>query len=188
LEIAMRKVLESTLVSADGVIGEPHSWTGQHFGEEALARALEQIRRTDTMVMGRGTYERFSTIWGKPVDEYSAAIYNMKKYVFSATLDRADWNNTEIVDEDVVATVAELKSRDGPDIVLYGHGGVGQALMQGGLLDELKLWLHPVIVGRGTLLFRPGESTDLTLAGADTTSTGVVILTYHVSHNRAFRP
>ena len=175
----MRRVVESTLISADGVIGEPHSWTGEHFGEEAVARALEQMRRTDAMVMGRGTYEMFSAIWGRPADDYSSAIYGMKKYVFSSTLDRADWNNTEVVKGDVAATVADLKTQDGQDIVLYGHGGVGQALLEGGLLDELKLWVHPVVVGRGTLLFRPGEHTGLTLAGADTTSTGVVILTYH---------
>ncbi len=175
----MRKVVESTLISADGVIGEPHSWTGEHFGADAVARALEQMRRTDAMVMGRGTYEMFSTIWGKPTDDYSSAIYNLKKYVFSSTLERADWNNTEVVKGDVVATVAELKGQDGHDIVLYGHGGVGQALLEGGLLDELKLWVHPVIVGRGTLLFRPGEQADLTLARTDTTGTGVVILTYH---------
>jgi dihydrofolate reductase len=92
-------------------------------------------------------------------------------------MERADWNNTEIVKGDVVATVAALKAQQGQDIVLYGHGGVGQALLEDGLLDELKLWLHPVVVGRGTLLFRPGEHADLTLAGADTTSTGVGILT-----------
>jgi dihydrofolate reductase len=75
----------------------------------------------------------------------------------------------------------DLLEQEGQDIVLYGHGGIGQALLEGGLLDELKLWVHPVVVGRGTLLFRPGEHTDLTLAGADTTSTGVVILTYRPS-------
>jgi|SRR5262245_401745 len=178
----MRKLVESTLISADGVIGEPHTWTGEHFGEEAVARALEQMRRTDAMVMGRGTYEMFSAIWAKPADDYSSAIYNVKKYVFSSTLERADWNNTEVVEGDVLATVAELKAQEGQDIVLYGHGGVGQALLEGGLLDEVKLWVHPVIAGRGTLLFRPGEPIGLTLAEAETTSTGVVILTYRPSN------
>jgi dihydrofolate reductase len=177
----MRRVVESTLVSADGVIGEPHTWTGEHFGEEAVVRALEQMHRTDAMIMGRGTYEMFSDTWASPADDYSSAIYNMKKYVFTSTMERANWNNTEIVKGDVVDTVAALKAQQGQDIVLYGHGGVGQALLEDGLLDELKLWVHPVVVGRGTLLFRPGEQTDLTLAGADTTSTGVVILTYHPS-------
>src|SRR5262249_10860204 len=113
---------------------------------------------------------------------YSSAIYNVKKYVFSSTLDRAEWNNTQLVKGDVVATVAELKAQDGQDIVLYGHGGVGQALLEGGLLDELKLWVHPVIVGGGTLLFRPGERTTLTLAGPETPGTGVVTPPYPPNH------
>jgi dihydrofolate reductase len=174
----MRKVLESTLISVDGVIGEPHSWTGEHFGPDAVARAVDQMRRTEVMVMGRGTYELFSTIWARPADEYSTAVYNVKKYVFSSTLARADWNNTEVIDRDVASTVGDLKAQDGGDIVLYGHGGVGQALLEGGLLDELKLWVHPLVVGRGTLLFRPGVRANLELLTTETTSTGVVIHTY----------
>ena len=68
----MRKVIESTLVSVDGVIGYPHEWTGEHFGEEAVTRALDQLTRSDAMVMGRTTYEMFSNIWSEPVDDYSA--------------------------------------------------------------------------------------------------------------------
>jgi dihydrofolate reductase len=179
----MRRVVESTLVSADGVIGEPHSWTGEHFDEEAIARALEQIHRSDAMVMGRGTYEMFSKIWAEPTDAYSSAIYNMQKYVFSSTLERADWNNAEVVKDEVVDAVTELKAKDGEDILLYGHGGVGQTLLEAGLLDELKLWVHPVIVGKGKTLYRQGEQTGLALGGVDTTSTGVVILTYRPNNN-----
>src|SRR5215813_13066416 len=124
----MRKVIESTLISAAGVIGEPHTWTGKHFGEDAVARALEQMRRTDTMVMGRGTYDMFSTMWANPTDDYSSAIYNMKKYVFSSTMERAEWNNTEVARGDVAPTVGELKAREGQDIVLYGPGVVGYGL------------------------------------------------------------
>jgi dihydrofolate reductase len=174
----MRKVVESTLISADGVIGEPHLWTGEHFGEEAVAHALERLRRTDAMVMGRNTYEMFSQIWGSPDGEYSSAIYEMPKYVFSSTLERADWNNTEIVRGDVTDAVRELKQQGDGDIILYGHGPVGQALLEADLLDELNLWVHPVIVGNGTQLFREGQKRELRLAGTKTTDTGVVILTY----------
>jgi dihydrofolate reductase len=62
--------------------------------------------------------------------------------------------------------------------VLYGHGSVGQALLEANLLDELKLWVHPVVVGDGTLLFRNGERSELKLVETKTTKTGVVILTY----------
>jgi dihydrofolate reductase len=174
----MRRVIESTLVSADGVIGEPHTWTGEHFDEEAVAHALERLRRTDAMVMGRNTYEMFSRIWPTPDNEYAAAIYNMRKYVFSSTLQRAEWNNTEIVRGGVAETVRELKQQDGGDIVLYGHGSVGQALLDAGLLDELHLWIHPIVVGGGAQLFREGSKADLRLAATKTTGTGVVILSY----------
>jgi dihydrofolate reductase len=174
----MRRVIESTLVSADGVIGEPHVWTGERFGEEAVAHALERLQRADAMVMGRNTYEMFSKLWTTPDNPYSAAIYEIPKYVFSSTLEQADWNNTQVVAGDVAATVRELKEQDGGDIVLYGHGPVGQALLEAGLLDELNLWVHPVVVGSGTLLFREGERTELRLAATETLSTGVVILTF----------
>jgi dihydrofolate reductase len=174
----MRKVIESTLVSADGVIGDPHLWTGEHFGEEATARALEQLTRSDAMVMGRRTYEMFSNIWSAPVDDYAAAVYNMRKYVFSSTLEDADWNNTTVVRGDVASAVDDLKQQAGQDIVLYGHGPVGQALLEANLLDELKLWILPVVVGSGKLLFRDGKKAELELVAADTTKTGVVIVTY----------
>jgi dihydrofolate reductase len=174
----MRRVIESTLVSADGVIGDPHVWTGEHFGEQAAAYALERLRRSDAMVMGRRTYEKFSKLWATPANEYAAAIYEMRKYVFSSTLQQADWNNTEIVRTDVAAAVRELRQQDGRDIVLYGHGPVGQALLEADLLDELNLWVHPVFVGSGTQLFREGAKTELRLAATKTTDTGVVILTY----------
>jgi dihydrofolate reductase len=174
----MRKVIESTLVSVDGVIGVPHQWTGGHFGEEAVARALEQLTRSDAMVMGRRTYEMFSNIWSEPVDDYATAIYSMRKYVFSSTLEDADWNNTAVVRGDVASAVHDLKQQVGQDIVLYGHGPVGQALLEAHLLDELKLWIHPVVVGSGTLLFRDGTKSELELVATETTKTGVVIVTY----------
>jgi dihydrofolate reductase len=174
----MRQMVESTLVSADGVIGEPHTWTGEHFDEHAVAHALERLRRADAMVMGRNTYELFSEIWGSPDNDYAAAIYEMRKYVFSSTLEQADWNNTELVRGDVAAAVRDLKQQDGQDIVLYGHGPVGQALLEADLLDEVNLWVHPVFVGGGTQLFREGARKDLRLTATRTTDTGVVILTY----------
>ena len=174
----MGRTVESTLVSADGVIGEPHTWTGEHFGEEAVAYALERLRHADAMVMGRRTYEMFSQIWATPDNEYAAVIYQMHKYVFSSTLQQADWNNTEIVRGDVASTVRALKRQDGGDIVLYGHGPVGHALLEAGLLDELNLWIYPIFVGGGTQLYREGPKTELRLTRTKTTDTGVVILTY----------
>jgi dihydrofolate reductase len=178
MEVGMRRVIESTLVSADGVIGEPLTWTGNHFGPEAVAYALERLRYADAIIMGRKTYEMFSKIWGSPDNEYAAAIYQMRKYVFSSTLERADWNNTEIIKGDVAGAIRELKGQDGKDILLYGHGPVGQALLDANLLDELNLWIFPVFIGSGTQLLREGTRKDLRLAHSKTIGTDVAILTY----------
>jgi dihydrofolate reductase len=174
----MRRIIESTLVSVDGVIGSPHQWTGEHFGEDSVARALEQLKRTDAMLMGRRTYEMFSKIWPQPVNDYASSIYNMKKYVFSSTLENAAWNNATVVRGDIASAVHDLRRQPGRDIVLYGHGPVGQALLEADLLDELKLWIHPVVVGSGTLFFRDGKKSELNLVAVETTKTGVVIVTY----------
>jgi len=93
-------------------------------------------------------------------------------------LPEAAWNNTRIVRTDPASAVRELKNAEGKDILLYGHGPVGQALLEAGLLDELNLWVQPVIVGRGTLFFREGPKTDLRLTATRTIDPGSVVLTY----------
>jgi dihydrofolate reductase len=107
---------------------------------------------------------------------------SIRKYVFSATLDEADWNNSVILRGDAVAEVTRLKQQDGADLAIFGHGRLAQALLEHGLTDELNLSVHPVLVGSGQLLFREGQKQSLTLTRAKTFGTGVVILTYHPSH------
>ena|ERR1700736_4493108 len=103
----MRRMIESTLVSADGVIGEPHLWTANSFGEKAVAYARERLRHVDAMLMGRRTYVLFSKLLSTPSSEYAAAIYAIHQYVFSSTLKQAEWNNTRIVRTDVASAVRE---------------------------------------------------------------------------------
>jgi dihydrofolate reductase len=174
----MRKIIESTLVSLDGVIGSPHLWAGDYFDKEAQQRALEQLLASDAMLMGRRTYEIFAALWPGQAGEYADQINSIRKYVFSSTLEKADWNNSEIIRGDVAAEVTKLKQQDGQDLVIYGHGPLGQMLLEHHLLDELRLAIHPLLVGRGTPLFRAGDKTPLNLVAAKTLATGVVVLSY----------
>jgi dihydrofolate reductase len=174
----MRKLKESTLVSLDGEIGEPHLWASERFDDEARAGALAQLRATDAMLMGRRTYEIFAALWPGQTDDYADAINSIRKYVFSSTLGQAEWNNSTIITGNVAAEVTELKQQDGQDLVIYGHGHLGRTLLEHHLLDELQFAVHPLFVGRGKLLFQEGEQTSLKLVATKTLGTGVVILTY----------
>ena len=174
----MRKIIESTLVSLDGVIGTPHLWAGDYFDKEAQQQALEQLLASDAMLMGRRTYEIFAALWPGQAGDYADQVNSIRKYVFSSTLEKADWNNSEIIRGDVAAEVTKLKQQDGQDLVIYGHGPLGQMLLEHHLLDELRLAVHPLLVGRGTPLFRAGGKTPLNLVAAKTLATGVVVLSY----------
>jgi dihydrofolate reductase len=177
----MRRIIESTRVSLDGVIGDLQAWGMSYLDGEAQHAAAEQLSLSDAILMGRRTYEVFATAWSPQSGEFADAINDIRKYVFSSTLESADWNNSTIVRGDVASGVAKLKRQEDKDLVIYGHGPLGQALLEHDLLNELRLSVHPVVVGRGTLLFRPGEKTTLKLVATKTLATGVVVLTYQTA-------
>ena len=179
----MRKLINSTYVTLDGVIEEPQDWPSLgSFSEPGDQIQTELLLRCDAQIMGRKTYEGFAMVWptrgGNP---YGDHINAMPKYVFSSQVSDAAWENTTIVDTDPVAFVADLKQHDGGDIVHYGFGHLAHQLMTAGLLDELRLWLHPFFVGTGSaddLLYQAGSTGTFTLADSTTLDSGIVILTY----------
>jgi dihydrofolate reductase len=128
--------------------------------------------------MGRRTYESFAKYWPSGTGPYADRINDMRKYVFSSTLQKADWRNSTIVRGDVATEVAKLKQEDGKDLLIYGHGPLGQTLLEHRLLDEIVFSVHPVILGSGTLAFRPGAKVPLKLVGTETLGTGVAVLSY----------
>src|SRR5262245_59568168 len=105
-------------------------------------------------------------------------INEIRKHVFSNTLKKAEWGNSSIISGDVATGAAKLKQQDGKDLVIYGHGRLGQTLLERNLLDELKLWVHPLFVGRGKILFREAEPMKMKLATTKALRTGVVVLNY----------
>ena len=174
----MCKIIESTLVSLDGVFTDPHIWATEYFDHEAEAHALEALASADAMLMGRRTYEFFAAAFPHRTGAYGDRINGIRKFVFSNTLKQADWTNSTVLKGDVAAEVTQLKQQSGKDLLIYGHGLFGQTLLEHGLLDELKLWIHPLLLGRGQLLFREGKETKLKLVAAKTLGTGVVVATY----------
>jgi dihydrofolate reductase len=174
----MRKLIVSALVTADGIHGDPQSWSGDYSDEEAGEQWLAVLRESDAMLMGRNTYELFAELWATPSGPYLERLYEMPKYVFSSTLTKADWNNTTIIPGDPVPAVRELKEQGDGHLLIYGYGQLGQALLENSLVDELDFTINPVMLGSGITLFRPGQRTNLRLVSVNERRNGVVTLVY----------
>jgi dihydrofolate reductase len=175
-----RRLVQSVLVSLNGVISRPLEWAGPYFGAGSAAHSLAVLERSDALLMGRSTYEIFARQWPAASGPYADFLNRMQKYVFSATLNTAEWNNTTLVDGGAVERIRELKEAGGNDLVVYGHGRFGQALMNAGLVDELTLTVVPVVVPHGTPLFQDnatGRRWQLVEAGPGS-DPGLAALTY----------
>lgn len=181
----MREIVNSTYISLDGVIERPETWpaTGG-FGAEGNRIQTELVLGCSAVLMGRRTYESFAGVWpALPRDALVDKMNGMPKYVASRTLTDLEWNNSHVIKGDVVTEVRSMKEGDGGDIVQFGFGEVAYALLRAGLLDRLRLWLHPFFVGRGgpaDLLYRDAPVTAFDLENAVTLESGIVILNYRV--------
>ncbi|WP_326959431.1 MULTISPECIES: dihydrofolate reductase family protein [unclassified Amycolatopsis] len=173
----MRKIVNSTYVTLDGVVSEPHLWSLDYFDEAAGAFALDQLRASDALLMGRATYHSFAGAWpARSGDEFSDTMNKMAKYVASTTLTSPEWNNTTVLTGDLPDAVRELKQAPGADILVYGYGPVARTLVTHGLLDELRLWIHPVLRGAGEQLFGEGVTGRFGKVETRTFASGTVVL------------
>ncbi len=173
----MRKLIESTLVSLDGVIESPERWA--IFDEEATQRSMQELDNYDAFVMGRVTYERFRDNWGAGGNPYFDRIGAMPKYVASRSLDDVTWNAT-LLGPDIVTAIQDLKAQPGKDLIKYGTSRLDATLLGAGLVDELRVWIMPVVVGSGQRIFEDVEPSSLRLNLTDVRRlrNGSVVLTY----------
>jgi dihydrofolate reductase len=180
----MRRIVNSTFVSLDGVINHMDRWHSDFVDAELQALALDQLRKADAMLMGRNTYEGYAAVWPKTDGEYAQGINSITKYVASTTVTAPLWANTKVLSGDLVDEVRQLKDAPGKDILMHGYGPVAKLLMQHGLLDQLFLWVHPVLAGVGTandLLLGEGVNVRLTLSDVQRLASGVVTLSYYTA-------
>lgn len=177
----MRKVTSGLFISLDGVVESPHLWQFDVFDDDMTDAMIKFLAGIDTVLLGRITYQEWADYWpNATVDEdYGRFINQTPKYVASTTLKRLDWQNSILIEGDVAAAVAALKSQPGGDIGVQGSPTLVRFLLSAGLLDELTLMFHPVIAGQGKRLF-PGDSElqRLELIDSRITGSGVAFLTY----------
>lgn len=179
----MRAIVNSTYVTLDGVIQNPQNWPSLGgFSDQGTQVQTELMARCGAILMGRHTYEAFAPAWSaRSGDPLSDGMNSLPKYVVSATLKDPQWHNTTVIDSDAIEAVRALKQQPGADIVQYGFGTLSHALLAAGLLDELRLWVHPFFVGSGNsndLLYRAGSSGTFELSDSTALDSGIVILTY----------
>jgi dihydrofolate reductase len=186
----MGQIVATEFISLDGVFEDPggasdfkHGGWSFRFnrGEDGDRFKLEELRAADAQLLGRVTYEGFAAAWPDmehSTGEFGEKMNGMPKYVVSKTLERADWNNSTILNGELAADVAKIKERHHGDILVAGSGKLVRGLLAQGLLDELRLMIFPVVLGSGDRLLGTDDPVNLSLASTRTVGDGIVILTY----------
>jgi dihydrofolate reductase len=184
----MGRIVITEFVSLDGVMeapggGEDYEHAGWTFeinrGAEGEKFKLDETFASEALLLGRVTYEGFAAAWPSVENEFADKFNSMPKYVVSSTLQTAEWNNSTVLNGDVVEEVSKLKQEHDGDIVVHGSARLVQTLIEHDLVDELRLMVFPVVLGSGKRLF--GDTSDkkrLRLTDSKTVGDGVAILIY----------
>jgi dihydrofolate reductase len=188
----MRKLIVNTFSTLDGVMqspGGPEEDTSGGFGhggwsvtqwDDVMSEAMgEFMGKPADLLLGRRTYEIFAAHWPHSTDPGADALNSATKYVASTTLDSVDWENSQLLEGDVPSAIRALKEQDGPELQVHGSAGLIQTLLTHDLVDELNIWIYPLVLGEGKRLF--GEGTvpaNFELRDSTVSTTGVIITTY----------
>lgn len=175
----MRKIVAGLFVSLDGVVESPEKWHFPYMNEEMGAAVMAIQSQADTLLLGRITYESFAGVWPHQSGAMADGLNNIRKLVVSTTLQTADWNNSTLISENVIEELTELKAQPGKNISVTGSIGLTRTLLRAGLIDELHLLVHPIVLGAGTKLFDDSTGrVPLKLVESTTFATGVLNLHY----------
>jgi len=175
----MRKVVVTEFLTLDGVMEAPEKWTSPFGNAEIAKYKSDELFASDTL-LGRVTYQGFAAAWPSRTDEsgFADRMNSLPKFVVSTTLKEVEWNNSNLIKENVAEEVSRLKQQPGQNILIYGSGALVHTLAQHDLIDEYRLLVYPVVLGSGKRLFKDGSDTTLKLAETQAFSSGVVALHY----------
>jgi dihydrofolate reductase len=176
-------------MSVDGVVQDPvgmensglGNWTGPfNRGPEGDTIMYDELMAADIVLLGRTTYDGFAAVWPSVDDPagFGRKMNAMRKYVASNSMKKAEWNNTAVLSGDVVNAVRTLKAEDGGDIVIYGSAGLVHTLLPHAIIDEVRLMIYPIVLGRGTRLFPSNYATNLELKVIRLLGSGIVHAAY----------
>jgi dihydrofolate reductase len=188
----MRELIVNTFVTLDGVMQAPggpeedpsggfeHGGWSFGYWDESMQNAMgETMGKPFDLVLGRKTYEIFAGFWPNADDPAAEPLNKATKHVASTTLKQLDWENSRLIEGDVPTGVRALKEQDGPELQVHGSANLIQTLLRHGLIDELRLFIFPVVLGTGKRLFDGGAvPAGLEVTRSEVASTGVIMATY----------
>ncbi len=188
----MRKLIVNTFMTLDGVMQAPGGppedpadgftfggWSVTYWDDIMGQIMGEFMAKPSELLLGRKTYEIFAAHWPYSNEEGADQLNSAKKYIASRTLHKVDWNNSTLIKGDVVQAIRKLKEQDGAELQVHGSSNFIQTLLKHNLVDEYRLWIFPVVIGKGKRLFGQGTvPCGLKLIDTKTSSTGVIIVTY----------
>jgi dihydrofolate reductase len=171
-------ITSSLFISLDGVIEAPETWHFPYFNDEMGAAVGALMGESEATLLGRKTYDEFAAYWpnADPNDPFTAVMNGARKYVVSTTIEEAGWENSTVVNGDVKAELEKLTEQT--SLGTTGSATLVQWLLEQGLVDELHLLVHPIVVGKGKKLFADGAQVPLELKSSTQFSTGVMHLVY----------
>jgi dihydrofolate reductase len=188
----MRELIVNAFVTLDGVMQAPGGpgedddggfehggWSFGYWDESMQEVMVATMSKPFELVLGRRTYEIFAAHWPN-TDEPPAELFNsITKYVASNTLTELEWENSQLIEGDVADGIRALKEQDGPELQVHGSANLIQTLLEHGLIDELRVWIFPLVLGTGKRLFDGGTvPAGVELTSSKTSSTGVIMTTY----------
>ncbi len=187
----MRKIIVLEFITLDGVMQAPGGpeedtsggftfggWTVPYFDDYTGHVMADQMKEPYSLLLGRKTFEIFSSYWPQHADGWPG-VNESTKYVVSSTLSSSDWHNSVFLKGDAVEEIKKLKAGEGPDLKVWGSGDLVQTLLKNDLVDELKLKIFPITLGKGKRLFGDGTiPSAFTLTESETSPSGVIIVNY----------
>ena len=188
----MRKLVVNTFSTLDGVMQAPGGppedpsggfnyggWSVNYWDDSMNQLMGEAMSQPSEILLGRKTYEIFASHWPYSTEPGADQLNAARKYVVSRTLDKVDWNNSTLIKGDVVAGIKQLKAQDGPEILVHGSSNLIQTLLRHNLIDEYRIWIFPVVIGKGKRLFDQGTvPSSLKLKSINHSGSGVIMAFY----------
>jgi len=181
----MRKLVVSEFMSLDGVIESP-AWTFPYWNDEISNFKFSELFGSDSLFLGRVTYEGFAEAWPSRTDEkgYADRMNGMPKSVVTTTLNDLAWSNSTAIHADIAGEVNKLKAQDGQDILVFGSGKLVQTLIDLDLVDRYHLLIYPVVLGKGQKLFEDGRDAKLKVVATNLYSSGVIGVIYEADRSK----